>query len=62
MIRLEGRQAVIRLFLIIIMVTQFGCAVVLETAVGSLIGNIGAEIIKQEFNKADDEKEKHPEK
>ena len=51
-----------RLFLIIVMITQLGCAVVLETAVGSLIGNIGAEIIKQEFNKEDDEKEKHPEK
>ena len=52
----------IRLLLIIIMVTQLGCTIVLETAVGSLIGNIGAEIIKQEFNKEDDEKEKPPEK
>jgi hypothetical protein len=51
-----------RLLLIFVMVTQLGCAVVLETAVGSLIGNIGAEIIKQEFNKEEDEKEKHPEK
>jgi hypothetical protein len=51
-----------RLFLIIVMITQLGCTIVLETAAGSLIGNIGAEIIKQEFNKADDEKEKHPKK
>ena len=52
-----------RLFLILIMVTQLGCASFFwQTLGGTVIGNIGAEIIKTEFNKEEDEKEKHPEK
>ena len=52
-----------RLLLIIIMVTQLGCASFFwQTLGGTVIGNIGAEIIKTEFNKEEDEKEKHPEK
>jgi len=52
-----------RLLLIIIMMTQLGCASIFwQTLGGTVIGNIGAEIIKTEFNKEDDEKEKPPEK
>jgi len=51
-----------RLFLIIIMVTQLGCAVVLETAVGSFIGGLAVEVVKDKLlDKEDDEKEKPPE-
>jgi len=52
-----------RLLLIIIMVTQLGCAVVLETAVGSFIGGLAVEVVKDKMDEnADDEKEKPPEK
>jgi len=44
-----------RLFLIIVMATQLGCAVVLETAAGSFIGHLAAEVIKDKIDKADDE-------
>ena len=43
-----------RLFLIIVMATQLGCAVVLETAAGSFIGHLAAEMVKDEIDKADD--------
>jgi hypothetical protein len=44
------------------MMTQLGCASFFwQTLGGTVIGNIGAEIIKTEFNKEDDEKEKPPE-
>ena len=42
----------IRLFLIIITVTQLGCAVVLETAAGSFIGNLAAEMVKDKLDEA----------
>jgi len=52
-----------RLLLFLIMATQLGCASIFwQTLGGTVIGNIGAEIIKTEFNKEDDEKEKPPEK
>jgi hypothetical protein len=41
-----------RLFLIIIMATQLGCAVVLETAAGSFIGGLAVEMVKDEIDKA----------
>ena len=44
-----------RLFLIIIMTTQLGCAVVLETAVGSFIGHLVAEVVKDKIDKNADE-------
>jgi hypothetical protein len=48
---------VTRLFLIIVMVTQLGCAVVLETAAGSFIGYLAAEVVKDKIDEnADDEK------
>ena len=41
-----------RLFLILIMVTQLGCASIFwQTVGGTVLGNIGAEIIKEEFNR-----------
>jgi len=48
-----------RLLLILIMATQLGCAVVLETAVGSFIGGLAVEVVKDKL--LDDEKEKPPE-
>ena len=46
-----------RLFLIIVMITQLGCAVVLETAAGSFIGHLAAEVVKDKMDEnADDEK------
>jgi len=49
-----------RLFLILIIVTQLGCAVVLETAAGSFIGHLAAETVKDIIDEA--KKEKPPEK
>ena len=46
-----------RLLLIIIMATQLGCAVLLETAGGSFIGHLAAEVVKDKMDEnADDEK------
>jgi hypothetical protein len=42
-----------RLFLIIVMVTQLGCAVVLETATGAFIGTLSAEVVKDKLDKAE---------
>ena len=47
-----------RLLLILIMSTQLGCAVVLETAAGSFIGHLAAEIIKDKID--EDEKDEAP--
>jgi len=49
-----------RLLLIIILVTQLGCASIFwETLVGTVIGNIVAEEIRDKLlDKEDDEKEK----
>mgnify|MGYP003146228986 FL=1 len=42
-----------RLFLIIIMVTQFGCASVFwQTIGGTVIGNVAAELVKDEIDEA----------
>ena len=50
-----------RLFLIIIMATQLGCASIFwQTLGGTVIGNIAAEEIRDKL--LDDEKEKQPEK
>jgi len=53
-----------RLFLIIIMATQLGCASIFwETLGGTVIGNIVSEEIRGKLlDKEDDEKEKPPEK
>ena len=44
-----------RLFLMIIMATQLGCAVVLETAVGSFIGGLAVELVKDKMDENADE-------
>jgi len=43
-----------RLLLIIILATQLGCAVVLETAVGSFIGHLAAEVVKDKIDEVDE--------
>ena len=47
-----------RLFLILIMMTQLGCAVFWQTAAGTFIGNIGAEIVKDDLKEMKDGDEK----
>ena len=42
-----------RLFLILIMATQLGCAGVLETAVGSFIGGLAVEVVKEKMDEAE---------
>jgi hypothetical protein len=42
------------------MVTQLGCAVVLETAAGSFIGHLAAEIVKDKIDKNADDKKVKP--
>ena len=52
-----------RILLLVIMVTQLGCAGVFwETAGATLLGNLGSELIKHQLAEEEDEKEKHPEK
>jgi len=51
-----------RLLLIIVMLTQLGCSII-QTAVGTFVGSLSSEVVRDElFDKDDDEKEKHPEK
>ena len=45
----------IRLLLIIIMATQLGCTIVLETAAGSFIGHLAAEVVKDKMDENADE-------
>ena len=45
----------IRILLILIMVTQLGCAVVLETAAGSFIGGLAGEVVKAKMDEVDDD-------
>jgi len=47
----------IRLFLIIIVATQLGCAVFLETAGGSFIGHLAADVVKDKLDKDENKKE-----
>ena len=49
-----------RLFLIIIMTTQLGCAVVLETAVGSFIGGLAVEVVKDKMDEAEKDETPQP--
>jgi hypothetical protein len=50
----------IRLLLIIIMVTQLGCTIVLETAAGSFIGHLAAEMVKDKIDEAEKDKAPQP--
>jgi len=43
-----------RLLLIIVLLTQMGCAVLLETAGGSFVGHLGAELVKDKLDKIDE--------
>jgi len=49
-----------RLLLILIMVTQLGCAVVLETAVGSFIGGLAVEVVKDKMDEAEKDEAPQP--
>ena len=49
-----------RLLLIIIMMTQLGCAVVLETAVGSFIGGLAVEVVKDKMDEAEKDEAPQP--
>ena len=52
-----------RLLLILVMLVHLsGCALFWETAAGTLVGNLGSELIKHQLAEEDDEKEKQPEK
>ena len=46
-----------RIFLILIMFIQLsGCALLLETAGGSFIGTLGAKIVKDQYDKHNEDK------
>ena len=44
----------IRLLLIIVLLTQMGCSVV-HTTVGTFLGTLSADVVKDELDKDDDE-------
>ena len=44
-----------RLLLIFVLLTQMGCGVFLQTTAGTLVGSVGAESVKHELEKDDDE-------
>ena len=50
----------IRLFLILIMVTQLGCTIVLETAAGSFIGGLAADLVKDKMDEAEKDEAPQP--
>jgi uncharacterized protein YceK len=50
-----------RLFLILIMVTQWGCASIFwQTIGGTIIGNVAAEVMKNKLDKNADDKKVKP--
>jgi len=49
-----------RLLLIIVMVTQLGCAVVLETAAGSFIGHLAAEVVQDKMDEVEKDEAPQP--
>jgi hypothetical protein len=49
-----------KLLLILVMVTQLGCAVVLETAAGSFIGTLSAEVLKDKLDEAEKDEVPQP--
>jgi len=59
---MEGGKlmGLMRLFLILIMVTQLGCAAVLETAVGSFIGGLAVEVVKDKMDEAEKDEAPQP--
>jgi len=44
----------IRLLLIIVLLTQMGCSVV-QTAIGTFVGTMSADMVQDELDKDDDE-------
>ena len=50
-----------RILLILVMLVQLsGCAVVLETAVGSFIGGLAVEVVKDKMDKAEKDEAPQP--
>tara|TARA_R110000744_G_scaffold58505_2_gene122151 strand:+ start:238 stop:393 length:156 start_codon:yes stop_codon:yes gene_type:complete len=49
-----------RLFLIIVMATQLGCTLVLETAAGSFIGHLAAEVVKEKIDESEKDEAPQP--
>jgi hypothetical protein len=47
-----------RLLLIFVLLAQMGCGVFLQTTAGTLVGSVGAELVKHELEK--DEKDEAP--
>ena len=47
----------IRLLLIIVLLTQMGCSVV-HTTVGTFLGSLSADVVKDKFDKDEDEDKK----
>jgi len=45
----------IRLLLIIVLLTQMGCSIFLQTAAGTLVGNVSSKVILDNNDKEDDE-------
>jgi len=45
----------IRLLLIFLLVTQMGCSIFLQTAAGTLVGNVSSKVILDNNDKEDDE-------
>ena len=50
----------IRILLILVMVTQLGGAVVLETAAGSFIGGLAVEVVKDKMDEAEKDEVSQP--
>jgi len=51
---------VTRLFLILIVATQLGCTIVLETAAGSFIGGLAVEVVKDKMDEAEKDEAPQP--
>jgi len=49
----------IRLLLIIVLLTQMGCSVV-HTMVGTFLGTLSADVVKDELDKDDDDEAPQP--
>jgi len=49
----------IRLLLIIVMLTQLGCSVI-QTAAGTFIGTLSADVVKDEIEDEDEDKKVKP--
>ena len=49
-----------RLLLVIVLLTQMGCGVFLQTTAGTLVGSVGAELVKNELEKDEKDEASQP--